>query len=224
MDIAVTRELAQALDRAAGDDTQRVVVLKGHSHGFGAGSDLKALAGQDTAGMIADEREMAALARSFNQHPKPVVAAVDGYAIGGGAVYAASCDVVFTSADAIWALPEVSIGWNAAYGFAAMQARMGPVTARHVLWGVDRFSGRDAWRFGLADFLARKDAAEEARSYAERLASLPSHAVRAVKRLTAPAVGEGAGFLDDLAMAEFSGSLGTESAQATLHRFGMGQG
>lgn len=221
MDLAVTRALAGALERAAGNDDVNAIVLQGYSHGFGAGSDLKALAGQSVKEMVADEREMAALARSFNRHPKPIIAAVDGYAIGGGAVYAASCDVVFTSADAKWVLPEVPIGWNAAYGIAAMQARLGAYTARHILWGAEGFSGETAYRIGLADFLAEGSAAKAARDYATRLAALPAHAVAATKQLCAGPIDRNAVEMDERAMSSFERCLATRTAQATLRKFGM---
>ena len=221
MDLAVTRSLAGALERAVRNDDVHVIVLQGHSHGFGAGSDLKALAGQSVGEMISDEREMAALARSFNRHPKPIIAAVDGYAIGGGAVYAASCDVVFTSADAKWALPEVPIGWNAAYGIAAMQARLGAYTARHILWGAEGFSGEAAYEIGLADFLTDGSATQAALDYATRLAALPPHAVAATKQLCAGPIDRDAVEMDARAMSAFSRCLETKSAQTTLRKFGM---
>lgn len=219
MDLAVTRPLAGALERAARNDDVHVIVLQGHSHGFGAGSDLKALAGQSVGEMISDEREMAALARSFIRHPKPIIAAVDGYAIG--AVYAASSDVVFTSADAKWALPEVPIGWNAAYGIAAMQARLGAYTARHILWGAEGFSGEAAYEIGLADFLTDGSATQAALDYATRLAALPPHAVAATKQLCAGPIDRDAVEMDARAMSAFSRCLETKSAQTTLRKFGM---
>lgn len=221
MDLAVTRLMADALERAAANQEINAIVLQGYSHGFGAGSDLKALAGQNVSEMIADEREMATLARSFNRNPKPIIAAVDGYAIGGGAVYAASCDVVFTSAEAKWALPEVAIGWNPAYGIAAIQARLGAISARQILWGVEQFSGETAYQAGLADFLADGSAAEAALDYATRLAALPPHAVAATKQLSAGPIDRDSVDMDDRAMSAFAHCLKTESALATLRKFGM---
>jgi enoyl-CoA hydratase/carnithine racemase len=221
IDLAVTQVMSGALARAERDSTVKAIILKGHTHGFGAGSDLKALAGQSVDEMIADEREMAALARSFVRHPKPIIAAVDGYAIGGGAVYAASCDVVFTSAEAKWALPEVPIGWNCAYGIAAVQARLGPSRARHIFWGADAFDGETAFRLGLADFLAENSAVEAALEYAKKLAALPGHAVAATKELCAAVAGRNATELDDCAMRAFATCMENEKAKETLRKFGM---
>ena len=221
MDIAVTHALADALERVARNESINAIVLQGYSHGFGAGSDLKVLAGQSVEEMISDEREMAALARSFNRYPKPIIAAVDGYAIGGSAIYATACDVVFTSAEAKWALPEVPIGWNAAYGIAAMQARLGAFTARHILWGAEGFSGETAYDIGLADFLPEGRAADAALDYAMRVAALPPHAVVATKQLCAGSIDRDAIETDNRAMSAFERCLETETARATLRKFGM---
>ena len=221
MDLAVTRALAEALERAAVNDYVHVMLLQGHSHGFGAGSDLKALAGQRVAEMIADEQEMAAIARGFNRHPKPIIAAADGYAIGGGAIYAASCDVIFSSVDAKWALPEVPIGWNAAYGIAAIQARLSAFKARHILWGAEVFSGETAYRIGLADFLTKDSASKVALDYATRLAALPPNAVAATKQLCAWPIDQNAVEMDERAMSSFERCLATEAAKVTLRKFGM---
>jgi enoyl-CoA hydratase/carnithine racemase len=221
MDISVTRNLADTFDSLVKDETVNAVILQGHSHGFGAGTDLKALGGQTVTEMVSDEREMAALARSFNRYPKPIIAAVDGFAIGGGAVFAASCDVVFTSEAAKWALPEVPIGWNAAYGIAALQARLGAITARHILWGVDMFDGLTAHKLGLADFISKDSAAESALAYAQKLAAMPMHAVLATKRLTVAAIDRESTSLDNLAIKAFADCLAFDEAQATLRKFGM---
>src|SRR5690349_4372057 len=100
-------DLFVALDRADRDPATRVIMLTGAAPGFCAGSDLKELAGMDLAGMGAHEARTAALARSIALMSKPVVAAVDGFALGGGCVLAVSCDIVVSEPSARWHLPEV---------------------------------------------------------------------------------------------------------------------
>src|ERR1700733_13421027 len=101
-------ELSSALDRADRDPATRVIVLTGTAPGFCAGSDLKELAGTDLVGMRAHEARTAALARSIALLDKPVVAGIDGFALGGGFLLALSCDVVVTAPSTRWNLPEVS--------------------------------------------------------------------------------------------------------------------
>src|ERR1700729_2173063 len=120
-------ELRSELDRADRDPGIRVIVLTGSAPGFCAGSDLKELAGMDLASMGAQGADTATLARSIALMNKPVVAGVEGFALGGGFVLAVSCDVVVSDAPARWHLPEVMIGWIDPWGIQALVARVGPV-------------------------------------------------------------------------------------------------
>ena len=92
----------QALDAALAaadrDDAVRVIVLTGAPPAFCAGSDLKELGGLSIAAMCEHEAITAAVARRIALLAKPVVCAVEGYALGGGFILAVSCDVVVTAA------------------------------------------------------------------------------------------------------------------------------
>src|ERR1700749_4178723 len=118
--LQLIEELTAELDRADRDPATRVIVLTGSAPGFCAGSDLKELAGMDLAGMGAHEAHTAKVARSIALMNKPVVAGVDGFALGGGFVLAISCDVVVSDPTARWRLPEVQIGWIPPWGIQAL--------------------------------------------------------------------------------------------------------
>lgn len=215
----LTRELAR-LDR---DPGTHAVVLTGTAPGFCAGSDLKELADTDLAGMREHEARTAALARSIALLDTPVVAAVDGFALGGGFVLAISCDVVVTSADARWHLPEVTIGWIPPWGLQALIARVGPVAGRRLTWGADAFDGAEAHRIGLADYLvpAGERVLDAALSRAESLAALPAPAVASTKQFFAPLVAGPGETYDAAANRLFAADCGHPVAQATLKRFGV---
>ena len=220
MSLDLARQIARTLDDLEKDENVRAIVLRGKEHGFCAGSDLKELSAFTLEQIAEAEREKASVARSITFMGTPVIAAVDGFAMGGGLVYAISCDVVFTSKAARWHLPEVALGWNPGWGVQALLARCGPVVARHVCWGVDPFDGEEAVRLGLADFLAQDDAASEAAAYAGRLAAMPGHAVAATKRLCAPAAGDNSQVLDLVANQLFYECCKHETAKASYRRFG----
>lgn len=221
MSLGLARRIAEATAELDQDDGIKAIVLRGKEHGFCAGSDLKELSTFTLEEIAAAEREKATVARSFCFLETPVIAAVDGFTMGGGMVFTISCDVVFTSRDARWHLPEVALGWNPGWGVRAFLARCGPFVTRHVCWGVDPFDGEEAVRLGLADFLAPKDAASAAAAYAQKLAALPEHAVAATKRLCAPMAGENGQVLDLMANQLFYESCKHETAKASYRQFGI---
>jgi enoyl-CoA hydratase/carnithine racemase len=222
---AICAELVMALRKAFAhydsDPETAVVVLTGSPPGFCAGSDLKELATFDLDGMRAHEADTAALARSIALLDKPVVAAVDGFALGGGFVLAASCDIVVTSGIARWHLPEVTIGWIPPWGLETLAARVGPVMARRLAWGAEPFDGTEAYRIGIADYLAAPEALAEAIAVARRLAALPSTAVAATKRYFAAGASHNGEAGDALANRMFAENCRHEVAKATLKKFGV---
>jgi enoyl-CoA hydratase/carnithine racemase len=151
------------------------------------------------------------------------VAGVEGFALGGGFVLAVSCDIVVSEPSARWHLPEVAIGWIPPWGIQAIVARVGPVTARRLVWGADPFDGREAHRLGIADYLA--EPGETARSAALRvatgLATLPAQAVASTKQFFAPLVSGHGESLDAWANRLFLADCGHSAAKATLNRFGV---
>jgi enoyl-CoA hydratase/carnithine racemase len=216
-------ELRNEFDRADRDPNTRVIVLTGSAPGFCAGSDLKELAGMDLASMGTHEAHTAALARSIALMNKPVVAGVEGFALGGGFVLAVSCDVVVSDSSARWHLPEVMIGWIPPWGIQALVARVGPVAARRLVWGADPFDGAEAHRLGVADYLAQsgESVREAAIRVGTRLAALPAQAVVSTKQFFAPIVSGQGESLDACANRLFLADCGHPAAKATLNRFGV---
>src|SRR5690606_27121992 len=128
--------------------------------------------------------------RSISQFRKPVIAAVEGFALGGGFVFAASCDIVVSGESCRWHLPEVRIGWIPPWGLETLVARLGPVAARRFTWGSEECSGGEAYRVGLAAYLAPDGKAlDTALEIAQRIAALPDVAVAATKAYFAPHAG-----------------------------------
>ena len=150
------------------DPTVGAIVLEGSPPGFCAGSDLKEIAAMDLAAMCRHETESATLTRRIVQIAKPVVAAVEGFAMGGGFMLAIACDIVVSATDARWALPEVSLGWVPPWGLELL-------AARRFAYGFESFDGEEAYRLGIADYTARSgEAGAVARDIAQKLAALPA--------------------------------------------------
>ena len=114
---------------------------------------------------------------------KPAIAAVKGWALGGGLEIALACDVRVASRSAVFAAPEVALGWNGAGGAAQHLVRLcGYGIAMRLLLTGERFSAEEAYRHGMVEFLV--DEGEElaaARELASSIAEHSSVATQAVK-------------------------------------------
>ena len=198
LDAALTAELARAFSAIGADAGVRAVVLAGKGAGFCAGSDLKEMRSVAPERRLEIAREKAALLRSMAGLAKPVVAAVRGFALGGGLMLAAACDLVLTERDARWRLPEVGLGFFPPWGLEALVARVGVSRARLIVFGHEELDGARALELGLADACVAPGAADaEALAQAARLAALPPQAVASTKRFFAGLAG--ASDLDRLA-------------------------
>ena len=154
MDRDLVAALVQAFRRLDADPDIAAIVLTGEAPGFCAGSDLKFIGRLSLEEMCRFEAETGDMARLIGFVRKPVVAAVEGFALGGGFILAVSCDLVVSSHSARWHLPEVPIGWLTPWGLGALVSRVGAVAARKLCFASEAFDGREALRLGLVDHLA----------------------------------------------------------------------
>ena len=187
------RELEEALARVESDPAVRAVVITGAGRAFCVGADLKSHA---EGPMMADERRgYIALAQSVNaavQNSRmPVLAAVNGHAIGAGLELALSADFVLVAENAKLRLPEIALGTFVGGGVTyRLPQRVGDLKARELILGGDFFSGDDAVAMGLANrALPAEDVLEEALLLAEKLAGSGPLSMAQAKRLLNRAAG-----------------------------------
>lgn len=185
--------LVEELTRAGEDRTVRCVVLTGAGRAFCAGADLKAHAERSPTDEERTRYTSAAQHANYllQLGRVPVVAAVNGHAIGGGLELALSCDFMIVAEDAKLRLPEVAlatfIGGGVSYTLAE---RVGVLKARELIYFGDFFTGADAAAMGVANRAAPSDEVVPlARSWAERLAETAPLSLAAAKRLVGPAAG-----------------------------------
>ena len=216
MSEAMVRSL---LDLLAGLEPDRCagLILSGAGKGFCGGSDLAALAAMTAAERSAFEKACGFLARRLTSCPMPIIAAVHGFAIGGGLTLAAACDIVVTHRAAKWSLPEVPIGLFPAWGLEQLEARTGRPVARRLAWGLETLDGAGAVALGLADHAA-DDPLSEALAIGRRLASLPRSQAAAVKDyFSVDRTGDDA---DSCANRHFAAASATPEGLASLARYG----
>ncbi|MEW6473529.1 MAG: enoyl-CoA hydratase-related protein [Actinomycetota bacterium] len=179
-------DLALVWRRLEADRAARAVVLTGSGEAFCGGGDLQMItAVADDVGLrdalMSEAREIIV---SMLEFPLPVVAAINGPAVGLGCSLAMLCDVVLMAEHAYLADPHVALGLVAGDGGAAMWPLLAsPLKIKELLWCGDRIPAVEAERIGLATRVVPKDTlAGEAMRVAERLADLPARAVQDTKR------------------------------------------
>ncbi len=174
--LAMRRRLADALATLASDDQVACLVLTGAAPDFCAGMDVSVFGG-DAANRREIVESSTALFAALAQFPKPLVAAVEGRALGGGLGLVLACDVRVAGRNAVFGVPEVRFG--AAGGFAALRAAVGDGPARELALTARSFGAAEAFRLGmLAELVPDGAALGRAREVAAQLAALPPRGVR----------------------------------------------
>jgi enoyl-CoA hydratase/carnithine racemase len=221
IDSETARNLAFMLREAESSAYCRAVVLYGIGPHFCAGSDLKELAGKSAEEMAVIESVKAELAQTIQEVSVPVIAAVEGFALGGGVSIAASCDIVVSSCLAKWLMPEVANGWLPPWGIQPVVKRCGASRAKKVLYGIEPLIGEEANQAGLVDYITEEgQALVVAKQIANSMAALPPSAVRAVKSYLNGTHGNSVSENDQLASRYFVANCRTPQALQTLAKFG----
>ena len=188
---AVSLPLYQVFERGlaetAAERAIRVVILTGEGRAFCAGADLKAH--RERPQSPEERREYIETGqrvyRAIQTLPQPVIAAVNGHAIGAGIELALSCDFLVMAEDAKLRLPEVTLGTFIGGGTAyTLRRRVGYAKAAELILLGGFFSGRDAYRMGLANRLApAADVLSVALDLARELAKNAPISMRLAKRV-----------------------------------------
>lgn len=180
----VTREIHTAAEEAAERPDVRAVILYGGEKLFAAGADIKEMADQsyaDMAGTGGGGGLQAAL-KAVERIPKPVVAAVTGYALGGGCELALCADYRICADDSQLGQPEILLGViPGAGGTQRLPRLIGPAKAKDLVF-TGRFVGAaEAERIGLVDQIVSGDVYGAAMTWAGQFVKGPAHALRAAK-------------------------------------------
>lgn len=181
------RALATVWRQLAADRDAAVVVLTGAGRAFSAGGDLDWITSFLDDPVARDEsiREGAEIIEELLRFPLPVIAAVNGPAVGLGASVAVLCDIVLMSERAYLADPHVAVGLVAGDGGAAFWPLLTPILrTREYLYTGDRIPAATAVEVGLASRVTTPDdLLPEARRLAARLAAQPAQALQGTKRI-----------------------------------------
>jgi phenylacetate-CoA ligase len=187
---ALIEDLVAALRGANDDPDVRAVVLTGAGRAFCSGADLKDESAQaaDAAATRAYVERIQDVTRAIVLGRVPVIAAVRGWAVGGGLEWVIDCDLAIAAQGTRFFFPEIAWGLFVTGGVTALLPRIvGLQRARELILLGERFDAADAQRWGLVHKVVPDDALmDEALALARRIAALPPEAVHALRRCLVP--------------------------------------
>ncbi|MFK4040120.1 enoyl-CoA hydratase/isomerase family protein [Nonomuraea wenchangensis] len=185
IDLELRVVLAERIEEAMADAEVRVIVLTGAGGVFCSGGDISTMSRQSAERTRPRAEAAQRIVRAIWSGPKPVLAAVEGFAFGAGAALALACDQVVAASDATFNPTFTRVGLAGDLGvFWSLRRRAGLAAARRLLMLPRAVGGAEAVEMGLADVLAEPGAAlETALADAERLAAGPPLALAAIKEL-----------------------------------------
>ena len=187
-------ELHAALEQGDRDESIRSIILTGAGRGFSSGYNISQNSSEE-GDAAPDEEEVADQRQKWNsslrnpdmlmhimQLSKPVIAAIDGWCIGGGFWYSLACDITIASERAVFAQPEVRMISNSSVLFALLCGWKN--AHRYALTG-DHFDAQEALRIGVVnEVVPHEKLMDHVKALAQRLAQVPRESVRVNKMMT----------------------------------------
>lgn len=180
----VVRGLTLALDEAK-SDAVRVVIITGEGRAFSAGADVRMFESLKPVEAFELSKELNEAFRRIREFPKPVIAMVNGFALGGGLELAMACDLIIASEKAQFGQPEITLGIiTGAGGSYRLPDLVGIAKAKELLFTGDIIGAEEALRIGLVNRIVPHDKLEEeTRSLAMKIAERSAKALEIYKAL-----------------------------------------
>jgi enoyl-CoA hydratase len=180
LNVQVQEELREAAKQATTSDEIKAIIVYGGQKVFAAGADIKEMAGMGYAAMAARATELTSAFDALARVPKPTVAAITGYALGGGCELALACDWRVAAADAKLGQPEINLGIIPGAGGTHRLSRLvGPAKAKDIIMTGRFVDAGEALSIGLVDRVVSDGSARSrAVGLAGELAALPQACLR----------------------------------------------
>lgn len=174
-------ELRDALKDLDGNDNVRVIIITGDERAFAAGADIKQMAGKSAIDML--KIDQFSTWDQIRKTRKPVIAAVSGFALGGGCELAMTCDMIVASETAKFGQPEIKIGvMPGAGGTQRLTKAIGKARAMEMVLTGKFISAEEAYNFGLVNLVVPIELyMEEALKLAGQIAAMSPVAVMLAK-------------------------------------------
>jgi enoyl-CoA hydratase len=181
INLQLIKELVDAVEELEQNNAVRCIIITGDDKVFAAGADIKEMAAASAIEMLL--RDQFVLFDRLKKITKPLIAAVSGYALGGGCELALMCDIILASDTAKFGQPEVSIGVIPGWGATQrLTHAVGKAKAMEMILAGDAIGADEALRCGLiARIVPAATLMQEAESLAQKIAAKPPLAIRLAK-------------------------------------------
>lgn len=222
---AFDAELIARLSRILGeiDPASRAVVLRSEGEAFCAGADINWMRGMADFSLeenVADSRALAQLFRALDELPMPLLARVQGAAIGGGCGLVAVADIAVASTDAVFAFSEVRLGILPAVVSPYVVRKIGFAHATALFTTGIRFDARRAYEVGLVEAVEEPAQLDAKMSfYLDAIVAGGPHAVNAAKRLVRDVAGRPAAEVREKTVERIAGIRVSDEGQEGLRSF-----
>lgn len=221
---AICTELLEELDEkldSIKDNDSRAIIITGEGKSFVAGADISEM--KDMSPEEAEEfsEKGHRIFTKLENFPKPVIAAINGFALGGGLEIALSCDILIASKKAKFGQPEVGLGLIPGFGGTQRLTRtVGPKKAKELIFTADRIDAKDAYEIGLVNNVVKPDdLMSECENIADKISKNAPLAIQHAKK----AINEGSDIKIDEALEieaeEFKECFKTEDVKEGLNAF-----
>jgi enoyl-CoA hydratase/carnithine racemase len=217
----LTAELAAAAVSADGSDEVRAVILYGGEKVFAAGADIKDMAEAGYAAMTARSGRLQAALSLVAGIGKPVVAAITGYALGGGLELALAADFRVAGSSARLGQPEIQLGIiPGAGGTQRLPRLIGPAKAKDIVFTGRMVKALEAHAMGLVDLVAPDESVyQAAQDLVRRYATGPAVALRAAKQAIDYGLGVDLATGLEIERVQFAALFGTEDQRSGMRSF-----
>ena len=217
----VLDDLNEALDQVD-LSTARCIIFTGTGEkAFAAGADIVAMADMDPEAAAAFSRRGNGVFRRIETFPLPTIAAVSGYALGGGCELAMACDIRLCSENAVFGQPEVTLGITPGFGGTQRLMRLiGMGKAKELIFSARTVKAPEALEMGLVNAVyPAEELLPAARKLAERIARNAPIAVRACKAAMNEGIDLDMDQAVDAEVREFSACFETEDQKRGMNAF-----
>jgi enoyl-CoA hydratase len=186
LNTSVVSTLTEMMKKAENDPNIRVVVLTGAGDkAFAAGADISEFKGKDSKTVRPLAENGQNLCKFMEAMSKPVIAAINGFALGGGCEIAMACDIRYASANAKFGQPEINLGLIPGFGGTVRLPRLvGLGVAKELVYAGENIKADEALRIGLVNrvFDSVEDLTEGTMGLANKLSTKPGIAVKLAKQ------------------------------------------